>query len=63
MASGYRFPRIASGAEPDSTRVLALIANPALGLFLGLAAWSAGGLAACLPLGRPWKVLVPVGRP
>ncbi len=48
---------------PRATRVLALIANPALGLFLALAAWSVGGLAACLPLARPWKVRVNVGRP
>jgi len=48
---------------PRATRVLALIANPALGLFLGLAAWSVGGLTACLPLARRRKVRVPVGRP
>jgi Glycosyltransferase family 87 len=38
---------------PRATRVLALIANPALGLLLALAAWSMGGLVACLPLPRP----------
>ena len=48
---------------PRATRVLALIANPALGLFLALAAWSVGGLTACLPLARPRRVRVPVGRP
>ena len=48
---------------PRATRVLALIANPALVLVLALAAWSAAGLAACLPLARPWKVRLPVGRP
>jgi len=46
----------ALGFAPRATRVLALIANPALGLLLALAAWSVGGLAVCLPLARPWKV-------
>jgi len=47
---------------PRATRVLALVANPALALFLALAAWSAAGLAACLPLTRPRRVRVPVER-
>lgn len=48
---------------PRATRVLALVANPVLGLLLALAAWSVGGLTACLPLARPRKVHVPVRRP
>jgi hypothetical protein len=48
---------------PRATRVLALIANPAVGLFLALAAWCAAGLAACFPLARPSRVHVPVARP
>lgn len=55
--------RPALAFAPRATRVLALIANPALGLFLALAAWSLAGLAACLPLARPWKVREPVGGP
>jgi hypothetical protein len=47
---------------PRATRVLALIANPALAFLLALAAWSVAGLAASLPLIRPWKARVPVER-
>lgn len=46
---------------PRATRVLALIANPALGFLVALAAWSVGGLTACLPWARSWKVREPVG--
>ena len=48
---------------PRATRLLALTANAALGLFLALAAWSVGGLAACLPLARPRRVRLPAERP
>lgn len=47
---------------PRAVRVLALIANPALGFLLAFAAWSVGGLAACLPFSRLWRVRVPIGR-
>jgi hypothetical protein len=47
---------------PRATRVLAMIANLAFALFLALGAWSAAGLAACLPLTRPRRVRVPVER-
>jgi len=42
----------ALGFAPRATRVLALIANPALVLLFALSAWSVAGLAACLPLER-----------
>jgi hypothetical protein len=48
---------------PRATRVLAVIANPALVLFLALVAWSMGGLVACLPLARPGRARVSAGRP
>jgi hypothetical protein len=48
---------------PRATRVLALIANPALAFLLALAAWSVAGLAATLASARPRKVGAPVGRP
>jgi Glycosyltransferase family 87 len=48
---------------PRAARVLALIANPTLVLLLALAAWSVSGLAACLPMARPGRARVPVGRP
>ena len=37
---------------PRATKVLALIANLTLGLFVALAAWSVAGLVLCLPLPR-----------
>ena len=48
---------------PRATRLLALTANLALVLLPAFAAWCAAGLAACLPLARPRKIRVPVGRP
>ena len=43
----------ALGFAPRATRVLALIANPALVLLLALAAWSVASLAVCLGFVRP----------
>ena len=40
---------------PRATRVLALTANLALGLLLGLAAWAIPGILACLPLRGGWR--------
>ncbi len=37
---------------PRATRVLALIANPVMGLMLALAAWSVAALAVCVPWRR-----------
>ena len=48
---------------PRATRVLALVANPALLFLLALAPWSVVGLAACVPVPRRWRVDARVGRP
>ena len=43
---------------PRATRMLALIANPAMGLLLALPAWSMAALAVCVPWRRrpgPWR--------
>jgi len=45
---------------PRAARVLALIANPALGLFLALAAWCAAGLVMCIPWAHRVGVRLPV---
>ena len=46
----------ALGFAPRATRVLALVANPVMGLLLALAAWCLAALAMCIPLGRPEPV-------
>jgi hypothetical protein len=46
---------------PRATRVLALTANLALGLLVGLAVWGTAGVVACLPVPRRWRARAPLG--
>ena len=48
---------------PRATRVLALVANPALALLHALAVWSGVGLIACVPGLRRHKASRPAGGP
>ncbi len=54
--------RPALAFAPRATRLLALVANPAILFMFGLTAWSLVGLAVCVPLPVRRMVGMPAGR-